>query len=241
LSTLFRAAIFHTPRNPFLQADALEFFADGGLVVDGETITAVGDDAALKADEIVDLRPGVILPGFIDTHVHYPQARIIGALGDSLLDWLTKTALPEEARLANPAYAAEVADEFVRGLVSHGTTTALVFGAHFAPAMEVLFEATGPRIISGLVLSDRVLPGGLLQTPARAYGKQSFDCPLWRFAIRRDAAICLVGFRRDAGSLPDVDAGTSRGEVPDSYQREPRRDGGGRQSVSMGGGLFGDL
>ena len=62
-----------------------------------------------------------------------------------LLDWLEQCALPEEARLADAAYAASVAAEFVAGLVGAGTTTALVFGAHFAAAVDALFEAAAGR------------------------------------------------------------------------------------------------
>ncbi|HXA51336.1 MAG TPA: guanine deaminase, partial [Candidatus Acidoferrum sp.] len=119
-----------------------------------------------------DWRGSVILPGFIDTHVHFPQTRIIGGLGWSLLDWLRLHALPEEVRMGDPVYARAVATDFVRALAWNGTTTALVFGAHFGPAMEALFESAfnaGLRIASGLVLSDRLLPEPLRQTPEQAY------------------------------------------------------------------------
>jgi guanine deaminase len=89
-----------------------------------------------------------------------------------LLDWLDHCALPEEARMADDAYAMAVAAEFVDGLVRAGTTTALVFGAHFAPAVDHLFEraaATGLRVNAGLVVSDRMLRPELETTPERAY------------------------------------------------------------------------
>jgi guanine deaminase len=88
-----------------------------------------------------------------------------------LLDWLERCALPEEARLAEVTYATEVAAEFVSGLVRAGTTSALVFGSHFASAVDCLFaEASrlGLRVTSGLVVSDRMLREELLTTPARA-------------------------------------------------------------------------
>ena len=122
--------------------------------------------------DVVDLRDGLVLPGFVDTHVHYPQVRAIGGLGMPLLDWLEQCALPEEARLADASYAASVAAEFVAGLVAAGTTTALVFGSHFAPAVDALFaEATrvGLRVTCGLVRRDRMLRADLLTTPERAY------------------------------------------------------------------------
>ena len=173
---ILRASIFHTPGNPFLDSRALQHFADGGLAIDGGRILACDDYRTLAAawpDATVrDLRGSFLTPGFIDTHIHFPQARIIGALGYSLLDWLEQITLPEEARLADAAYAVTIAEEFVRALAAHGTTSALVFGSHFAPATGALFEAArrqGLRITSGLVMADRNLRPELHQTPEDAY------------------------------------------------------------------------
>jgi guanine deaminase len=177
---LFRATIFHTPHNPFQldinDSNALVCYQDGGLLIGDGRIAACGDFETLRAANrgavTTDWRTGFVVPGFVDTHVHFPQLRIIGALGRSLLDWLECVALPEEARMADVLYAADTARQFLRALVSHGTTTALVFGAHFASATAQLFEAaatSGLRIVSGLVLSDRHLRPELHQTPEHAY------------------------------------------------------------------------
>jgi guanine deaminase len=177
---LFRAAIFHTPANPMVldisDRRALASYPDGGLLVDRGRVVVCGDYTALRDANpgavTVDWRGGFILPGFVDAHVHFPQTRIIGAMGRTLLDWLEAVALPEEARMADRAYAVETAALFVRALASHGTTTALVFGAHFADATAELFEAaaaSGLRIASGLVLSDRQLRPDLHVTPEQAY------------------------------------------------------------------------
>jgi guanine deaminase len=175
-SELLRAAVFHTPGNPFRQQRVLESFSDGGLLIANGRIAACGEYASLrKAWPLArtrDLRGGFLLPGLVDTHVHYPQIRILGSLGYSLLDWLEKQALPEEAKFAAPDYAQAVASEFVHALLSHGTTTALVFGSHFAPATSLLFEAarkSGLRMISGLVISDRLLRPALHLDPETAY------------------------------------------------------------------------
>jgi guanine deaminase len=85
-----------------------------------------------------------------------------------LLDWLDRCALPEESKLADQLYAQTVAREFMDGLVSSGTTTALVFGSHFAPAMDALFTESAKRglnITAGLVISDRMLRPDLLCSP----------------------------------------------------------------------------
>ena len=175
-SELLRAPVFHTPANPFLDDRALECHWDGGLLIRDGRVAACDDYGALRVAhpeaESSDWRGGFLLPGLIDTHIHFPQIRVLGSLGRSLLDWLESCALPEEARMADDAYARAVACGFVRALASHGTTTALAFGAHFAPATAALFESaqeTGVRLLSGLVLSDRRLRPELHQTPETAY------------------------------------------------------------------------
>ncbi|HEY3159956.1 MAG TPA: guanine deaminase [Vicinamibacterales bacterium] len=177
---LFRATLFHTTANPFQDAGALRTHEDGGLLVrDGRIVACGSFDEAHRTDAeaaLVNWRGGVVLPGFVDAHVHYPQLRIVGRLGLSLLDWLEQAALPEEARMADVVYATDTAVRFVAGLAEHGTTTALVFGAHFAAATTSLFDAAavaGLRIISGLVVADRFVPPALRQTVDGAYRDSS--------------------------------------------------------------------
>jgi guanine deaminase len=173
---LLRAAVFHTPENAFHSDTALRSYPDGALAVSQGKILACGDYSDVRAlfprAGVRDLRGGFILPGFVDTHIHFPQVRIIGGLGHSLLDWLEQLTLPEEVRFADPVYAAAVADEFVHSLASHGTTTALVFGAHFVAATAALFDAAscaGLRVIGGLVLADRLLRPELHASPEQAW------------------------------------------------------------------------
>lgn len=173
---IVRATIFHTPRNPFVYSNALSYIQDGAIAIDGGRIAACDDYArvveAYPDAPVRDLRGGYILPGLIDTHIHFPQVRIIGGLGQTLLDWLQRLTLPEEAKLQNPEYSRAIADEFVDSLRSHGTTTALVFGSHFESATAALFEAAqqrGLRIFSGLVMADRLLRDELHQTPDQAW------------------------------------------------------------------------
>ncbi len=175
--TLYRAAVIDTPGDPFAgdPADALAADQDGAVLVRDGIIVARGSFGSLHAEHprepVTDLTGGLLLPGFVDTHVHYPQIRAIGGLGMPLLDWLERYALPEESRLADPVYAGKVAGEFLDGLLACGTTTALVFGSHFAPAMHLLFteaETRGLNVTAGLVLSDRILREDLLSTPDRA-------------------------------------------------------------------------
>jgi guanine deaminase len=174
---IYSATIVDTPGDPFAgdPAEALAVDQDGALLVREGVIRARGSFAALRAEHpgepVTQLSGGMLVPGFIDTHVHFPQIRAIGGLGMPLLDWLERCALPEESRLADPEYASAVAREFLDGLISAGTTSALVFGSHFPAAMDELFAAAGQRglnITSGLVLSDRILRPDLLNSPQTA-------------------------------------------------------------------------
>ncbi len=175
--TMFRGTVMDTPADPFTvdAAQALVTDQDAALVVRDGVVVARGAYATVAAqypdETTVDLTGGLLLPGFVDTHVHFPQVRAIGGLGRPLLAWLEECALPEESRLADPDYAGAVAEDFLRGLVAAGTTSALVFGAHFGPAMDLLFagaERRGLNVTSGLVLSDRILRPSLLVTPDQA-------------------------------------------------------------------------
>jgi guanine deaminase len=173
---LFRARLLHTPANPFHTDRALHACEDGALLVEQGRIVASGNYGAVRAARPgaseIDWRGGFLLPGLVDTHLHYPQLRAMGGLGRTLLDWLEQVALPEEAKMADVRYAADIARGFLHALASHGTTTAMVFGAHFLPATAALFDEaarSGLRIASGLVMSDRRLRPDLHQSPGDAY------------------------------------------------------------------------
>lgn len=172
---IYRAHVLHTPRNPFFEPDGLEGFEDGGAVVEGGRILETGEfstlEKAYQGAEILDLRPGFLLPGFVDCHVHFPQVAVIGAMGLRLLDWLETRTLPFEARFVDADFAREVAKDFLAHLARNGTTSAMVFGAHFKGAMHAFFEeAEGARlrITSGMVFSDRMLRAELHQTTKHA-------------------------------------------------------------------------
>jgi guanine deaminase len=183
--TLFRGTFLDTPDNPFA-GGTLRAEVEGAVLVRDGVIVDRGGFAAVRqaypGENVVDLTDGLVLPGFVDTHVHFPQVRMIGALGLPLLEWLERSALPEEALLVDPGYATGVAGDFLDGLVAAGTTTALVFGAHFAPAMEVFFTQAaqrGLRITSGLVVSDRILRPDLLTTPGKGHDEGRVLAERW--------------------------------------------------------------
>lgn len=106
----------------------------------------------------------LILPGFIDTHVHSPQLDVIASHGTQLLDWLEKYTFPAERRFADVVEAQSGAARFVDALLSHGTTSAVVFPTVHKISADTLFAAAkerGMRFMTGKVLMDRHAPDGL--------------------------------------------------------------------------------
>jgi guanine deaminase len=174
----FRAPLLHCLDDPGLdgEAGAVAFHDDGLLVVDDGHILAVGDFADLEPrfGELPTLAyPGrLIVPGFVDCHVHYPQTDIIGAYGTQLLDWLDRHAFPAEMRFADPAVAVETAQAFLTELLRNGTTTALVFATSHKVSAEAIFEAAlarRMRLIAGMVIMDRGAPAALCRDPQAAF------------------------------------------------------------------------
>jgi guanine deaminase len=165
----FRGAILHFTADPGSGSDGFEHFEDGLLLVDSGRVARVGpaDDmlASLPpAIEVTDRRGQLILPGFIDAHVHYAQTDVIASPGRDLLHWLETCVFPEEARFAERAHADEVAEFFLDELLRNGTTTALVFGTVHRASADAFFEAAQRRNVrmgAGRVMMDRDCPPGL--------------------------------------------------------------------------------
>jgi guanine deaminase len=215
MTTLLRARVAHTPRDPFTADDALEAFDDGAVAFAGGRILATGSYATVRAAhpaaEVIDACDAILLPGLVDTHVHYPQISVIGSMCLDLLDWLATRTLPAEARMADPEHARATAATFVRALAANGTTTALVFGSHFPEAQEALFaaaESAGLRIASGLVVSDRSLLPALETTPQRAHEQSRALIERWhgrgrlRYAVTpRFSVSCSEGLLEACGAI----------------------------------------
>lgn len=160
VTTLHRGHIFHIAGSPTV-ADApthLAEFENGCLAVDDEgAIDWCGDwrdlPDRLAGVPVEDHRPGFLLPGFVDTHHHFPQVYSRDAFGGGqLLEWLDACIFPGEAKLADPVYAAAAAAAWCNQMISVGTTTSLVFGSQFPAAQDALFAAVrtaGLRMICG--------------------------------------------------------------------------------------------
>ena len=174
----YRASVFHLLGDPSSGPPPLEtWFDDGVLVVEDGHVVEAGTwqtiAAKLGGDVAVTHFPGaLIVPGFVDAHVHYPQIDMIASPGGQLLDWLADYTFPSEKRFADPKIAAETASFFLDQLLAHGTTTALVFATVHKGSVEALFGAAlarNMRLAAGKVLMDRNVPADLCDTAESGY------------------------------------------------------------------------
>lgn len=199
------------------------FWADGVLLIDNGHIGAIGDYTALAAAlpedvPITHFPDGLIAPGFVDAHVHFPQIDRIGAHGAQLLDWLERFIFPAEARLADPAFAQDLANFFVGELLRHGVTSALVFAASQKHSADALFKAArarNMRLIGGQVLMDCGAPHELLVPAEIAAGQSASLIRQWRGRGRLGYAI-TPRFAVTSSRLLLELAGRLHAEFPDT-------------------------
>ncbi|GGJ89574.1 guanine deaminase [Pseudomonas matsuisoli] len=169
----YRSALIHSIANPRdVGSDAsYRYFEDGLLLVEDGHVVRVGDAQALLQDlngvDITEFPNALITPGFIDTHIHYPQTGMIASYGAQLLDWLNTYTFPAEGAFHDRDHAAKTAKVFLDELLRNGTTTALVFGTVHPQSVDAFFEAALERrlrMIAGKVLMDRNAPDYLTDT-----------------------------------------------------------------------------
>jgi guanine deaminase len=176
LRTAHCGSILNFHADPGLDGDpaSYDYWERGALVVGGGRIEAVGPAAALLPTvsahmPVIDHGERLIMPGFIDTHIHYPQTDVIASGGRNLLDWLEHYTFPAEQRFADAAHAREVAEFFLDELLRNGTTTAQVLGTVHRQSVDAFFqaaEARGLRMIAGKTLMDRNCPQPLRDSAA---------------------------------------------------------------------------
>ncbi len=150
--------------------------AAGAVVIEGGHIIAVGPWDRLRAHhpaaDITDMGDALILPGFIDAHVHYPQTAIIASWGKRLIDWLNTYTFPEEMRFSDPAYAAKIAGRYLDLTLANGTTTVASYCTIHRESVDAFFieaQARGLRALAGKTCMDRNAPDGLRDTAQSAY------------------------------------------------------------------------
>jgi guanine deaminase len=168
----FRASLLYFRADPAFDDRAHVWHEDGLLLVEGDRIRAAGDYSALaptlpQGVTLHDYRGQVITPGFIDTHLHYPQTDMIASPAPGLLPWLDSYTFPTERRFDDPAHGREVADFFLDELLRCGTTTAMVYCTVHKESVDAFFEASQARnlrMVAGKVLMDRHCPDFLRDT-----------------------------------------------------------------------------
>ncbi|CAI0782157.1 guanine deaminase [Serratia fonticola] len=179
--------ITRTVQHPEEIEGHLRFIKDGLLIIRDGRVEWFGDweeghHQIPDSIRVRDYSGKMIVPGFVDTHIHYPQCEMVGAYGEQLLDWLNKHTFPAEKRYNDLEYAREMSAFFIKQLLRNGTTTALVFGTVHPESVEALFESArhiNMRMIAGKVMMDRNAPDYLLDTPESSYSQTKALIERW--------------------------------------------------------------
>ncbi|MGC1216754.1 MAG: guanine deaminase [Phormidesmis sp.] len=222
--TAIRGPFLDFVDDPFYvpEAESVRYLPDGLLVLESGKIKAFGPYHALQTrygeTPTTVYADRLIMPGFIDTHIHYPQTGMIAAYGEQLLEWLNQYVFPTEGKFKDKDYAKAVAEIFLDQLLSNGTTTALVFAAVFPQSVDAFFEAAERRnlcMIAGKVMMDRNAPDYICDTADSAYQESKALIQKWhkkgrlRYAVTPRFAITSTDEQlQKAGELlkefPDV-------------------------------------
>jgi guanine deaminase len=204
--------------------DQVRYIEDGVLIAEQGQILWFGtwNDAQdhLPANvEIQHYPEQLIIPGMIDTHIHFPQTEMVGAYGEQLLSWLNTYTFPTEIQFKEKAYAQQIAKLFVNELLKNGTTTALVFCTVHPESVDALFEAAEKhqmRLIAGKVMMDRHAPEALCDSADSSYDDSKALIEKWHGQGR---ALYAITPRFAPTSTPEQleRAGQLKAEHPDVY------------------------
>ncbi|MEL0630032.1 guanine deaminase [Psychromonas aquatilis] len=223
--TVIRASFLHFINDPAKIEnieESYQYIADGLLVIEDGKVKLLTDFTEEKAESypvIEDKRGQLIMPGFIDTHIHYPQSEIIASYGEQLLEWLETYTFPTEKQFSDKDYADEIAQFFINELLKNGTTSALVFGTVHPESVDAVFEEAQKidmRLIAGKVMMDRNAPDYLLDTAQSSYDQSKALIEKWHNKGRLQYAITP---RFAPTSTPEqlALAGKLKAEYPDTY------------------------
>ena len=188
--------------------DAFDYYDDGAVVVADGKIAAIGDFAGLcNRGAVIDHRPHLILPGFIDPHIHFPQAEVIAAYATALLDWLSDHTFPAEARFADPDHGARIAGHFFDDLLRNGTTSVSAFCSSHPASVDAFFGAAEHRnmaVFGGKTMMDRNAPDPVLDNAQSAHDDSAALIARWhrrgrgRYVISPRFAITSTEAQLDA-------------------------------------------
>ncbi|MFM6906793.1 MAG: guanine deaminase [Acinetobacter tjernbergiae] len=205
-------------------ADQVRYIEDGVLITEQGKIRWFGtwEDAQAQLPTQIEIQhypEQLIIPGMIDTHIHFPQTEMVGAYGEQLLSWLNTYTFPTEIQFKDKAYAQEIARFFVNELLKNGTTTALVFCTVHPESVDALFEAAEQhqmRLIAGKVMMDRHAPEALCDTADSGYEDSKALIEKWHGQGR---ALYAITPRFAPTSTPEQleRAGQLKAEYPDVY------------------------
>lgn len=172
-------SLFFLKDDPFLNppAECAVYEPDGVIVMEAGKIAAVGSAAeilpSLAQDVEIRLHArSILMPGFVDAHIHYPQVEIIGSFGTQLLEWLNKYTFPTEAKFNDAGHARRIAEFFVAELFRNGTTSASVFCTSAPGSVDAIFAAAQGRnmlMLAGKMMMDSHAPDALLDTAQSSY------------------------------------------------------------------------
>ena len=196
---LLRGRLLSFNRAPLSIDDTASYLyiEDGGLLISGGKIAAIGDYADIRAQapegtQETDHRPHLIVPGLIDMHLHFPQMQVIGSYAANLLEWLNTYTFPEECRFVESAHAQRIATHFYDELIRHGTTTAVAYCSVHKTSADAFFAEAMKRnmlMVGGKVMMDRNAPQGLLDTPELGYDETRQVISDWHGKGRNHVAI----------------------------------------------------
>ncbi|MGL5893686.1 MAG: guanine deaminase [Bacteroidales bacterium] len=151
------------------QKPVARYIVDGALAIRDGKVEAVDRYSDILKSypeaEILDYSGKLIMPGFIDTHIHFPQTEIIGSFGHQLIDWLNHYAFPVEREFRSKEKSDMIAKVFLKELFRNGTTSCMAFSTVHKESVNALFEAASEfnmRMITGRVTMNRNGDGALL-------------------------------------------------------------------------------
>jgi guanine deaminase len=206
---ILRGRLLRFLREPEGIADtaACAYEEDGAILIRDGRVAAVGAAADVLAQapeaEVLDHRPHLLMPGFIDAHIHMPQAQVIASWGAQLLDWLNTYTFPAESKFSDPAHATRIAGAFLDELLRHGTTTAVAYCSSHPASVDAYFEAAaarGLRMIGGKVMMDRNCPDGVRDTAQASYDDSKALIAKWH---GRGRALYAISPRFAITSTPE--------------------------------------